>query len=248
MLIDTNKVKSLLPHMGGLVVVLGIAKLILFYCFFGINIVQYLELSESVILFFEDILFYFFALFLPLLTIILFVGHPIGQLNSEVAKRIELENNFIKRTWIFLKFYYPLTFFIALSIYSGKPNFALIVITLTIFILWQTRFVLKKYYNSGLEPTYSNIIVLIVVSIGFGYSEMKNQVKEIAHGKYKGTILHIKDKEKLVADTDMVYIGKTKDYYYLYDSTKQNAVIIPSDEVSKVELKNNSRGWWTLPE
>lgn len=178
----------------------------------------------------------------------MFVGHPIGQMNAAVAERIESENNFVKRTWIFLKIYCSLIFFILLSIYLGKPNFTLIVITLTMFILLQTRFVLKKYYNSGLEPTYSNIIALFAISIWFGFNETRNQVKEIALGKYNGTVLNIKDKEKLVADTTIVYIGKTKDYYYLYDKTKQNAVIIPSDEVSKVELKNNNRGWWTLPE
>jgi hypothetical protein len=45
----------------------------------------------------------------------------------------------------------------------------------------------------------------------------------------------------------IAYIGKTKDYYYLYDKKKGNAVIIPSDKVERVDLKNKYYWFWQYP-
>lgn len=112
--------------------------------------------------------------------------------------------------------------------------------------MFQTKFVIKKYYNSDLDATYINIIALLVASVGFEYGELNRQINQVDDGKYRGTILNIKDKEPIVADSTMIFVGKTKEYYYLFDKKKENALIIPSGEVDRVDLKNEDKKNWNF--
>ncbi len=246
-MINVEIIKRLFPFLNLLVIGLTVTKLILFYRYFGISIVQYIDISEAFILLFEDVLFYVATFLLTFIFTLLLVGHPIASIGSESTEKIASEQNLPKRIWLIFMWVLPIIALIMLSIYNGRPNIPLIIAVFVILIVFQTRFVLKTYYNSDLAATYTLIIGLIITTIVFEYNELKKQVMEIISGKYTGTTLHIKDKESMVTDSTLIYVGKAKDYYFLYDKKKENAVIISSGEVDRVDLKNNYRWFMEYP-
>ena len=245
MLIDIAILRKIFPYLNYLAVGLGITKLVVYYKSFGIDIVQYLEFSESLILFFNDLIM-FFILMVILVVVAIFGGHKPADKQSEIVERVLSHENGFKRFWEYLKENY---FTILLMINFSRFNGYFIIFPFVHYISYEANFVLRKRYGTELDSTYFNVFWYIFVFTLMDYSFMQNEIKAVkANTKYTGTTMQLKGAETVsTTDSTLVFVGKTKNYFYLYDKKKETAVIIPSSEVIKVNLKNNYNWPWQHP-
>lgn len=242
MLIDFSKLKPILPHIGGLAVFLGITKLVWFYNAFGISIVQYIDISEALILFFEDILWFLLFITVPFLLSFIFFGHSIADSHSTMIDNVTSQSNFWGRLFQFSKYYIVIIFFTILGIITGKgyefPVFLLIVM----FFLYEMRFKLKKRYNVDFDSTYHNLLWWFLINIYFGYGQLQREIKEVREtNRFENSSIILKEKDPIPIDSATLFLGHTKDYFFLYDTKSESAIILSSGEVLKVKLKNKRK-------
>jgi len=91
-----------------------------------------------------------------------------------------------------------------------------------------------------------------VIFIALDYSLLQKEIVAVRDfNKYHATTLQLNKQEgeesHIIPDSTIVFLGKTKNYFYLYDKKKEAAVIVSSGEVLKVELKNKYRWVWEYP-
>lgn len=77
---DTKPIKALIPFLPFLIILIGLLKTITFYSYFGININDFISLSEVTVLFADSITLIFFFLIAPFIIILMVIpdqrGYP----------------------------------------------------------------------------------------------------------------------------------------------------------------------------
>ncbi len=243
MLINFEKLKPLLPYINVLALGLGITKLVLFYREFGINIVQYIDFSEALILFLEDILWFILAIFIPFIISMLLFGHKMAEFYTSINKVIVEQPNYWKRLWTFSKYNAGFIIPIIIGFFTGiNLGLLILVVTVTYFLL-EIKFTLSKRYGIDFDSTYHNLIYWIALVMYFGFGRLQNQISQVRNtNMYEHSKLYMNEGEPILIDRTTIYLGKSKDYFYLYDKKRESAVIIPSSEVSRVDLRNTKKG------
>lgn len=249
MLVDFQILRKLFPYLNFVAIGLSIGKLMIYYSAFGVNILQYLDLSESIVLCFEDIVHFFLFLSALLVASILFL-HSLGDYNTENVDKAVIVENFWKRL---IAYVWHNKLLIAFYLYCGwlfNPYFLLVIPLL--YLLFEAGYKLKNRYKTDLNSTYHNVILWIVLFIAFDYSYLLREINATKYfGRYEGTILQVdtpkEEESRIVTNSEILFVGKTKEFYFLYDTTKQSALIIPSDKVLRVELKNKYKWFLEYP-
>lgn len=140
MLIDPTILRKLFPYLNYLAVMLGIAKLTAYYGSFGIDIVQFLDLSEALILFFNDILI--FLVFLAVLGVFaIFGGHSAGDAQREILESVMTHQNRWRRFWEYLKGNFA---FIFLLLMLSRNNHCFILALIVHYVAYELNFILRK--------------------------------------------------------------------------------------------------------
>lgn len=249
MLIDPAILRKLFPYLNFAAIGLGMIKLMFYYSAFGVNIIQYLDFSESLILCFESIIHLFLFLIVIFISSVLFL-HKIGDFNSGNSDNIISNQNFWKRL---AAYFGHNIWLIGVCIFLSwllNPYFLLVIPLL--YLLSETRYVLKHRYNTDLNSTYHNLILWGIFFVAFEYSFLLREVNATKYyARYEGTILTIdtqkEEESRIVSDSVILFVGKTKEFYYMYDKKKGSALIIPSDKVLEVDLKNKYRWFGEYP-
>jgi len=152
MLVDFQILKKLFPYLNYLAIGMAIAKLVIYYKAFGIDIVQYLELSEALVLFFNDLLM-FFALAAIMIIIAILGGHNIADKQGEAIEKVLSNPNKWKRLSAYCKENFYTT--LLLLIFSFNNPF-FIVLPFAHYLSYEANFVLRKRYGTPLNYTHFN--------------------------------------------------------------------------------------------
>lgn len=248
MLVDFQILKRLFPYLNFVAIGLSVTKIIIFYKAFGIDIMQYVDISEALGLYFGDI-FYFIAFVFLIILSSLFFLHEVGDENSRFSDKVMEQKKFDKRLLTYLQYNWMK---IAMNIYLAyllSPLF--ILLTIILYLLSEARFKLQNRYNVDLHSTYHNIILWGTIYIWFTFSMLHKEIVTVRNGKYQGTSVTIElpegGSQNIVSDSSSLFLGRTKTHLYFYDKKKETALIIPSDKVLRVELKNKYRWFWEYP-
>ena len=75
-------------------------------------------------------------------------------------------------------------------------------------------------------------LMMLISGIGLITASEINQVK---NGKYKGTIL-ITEKKDIPTNDTLIFVGKSEDYYFLYNLKRKYAEVIPISEVKGIKI------------
>jgi len=249
MLVNFQLLKKALPYLNVFAIALSIVKLMIYYNAFGINILQYLELSESIILCFESVIRLLFFLILLSLASIFFM-HIFGDINSGNAQKVISIDGFWKR---FLFFFWHNKYLVITYVYFSwlfTPYFLFIILIL--YLLSEIQFISQKRYNEDFPTTYYNLILWSIYFIAFEFYFTFKEISSVKyHQRYERTMIKIdtpkEEESRIVTNSEILFVGKTKEFYFLYDTTKQSALIIPSDKVLRVDLKNKYNWFWDYP-
>lgn len=215
----------LLSVLSAGIILFSLIKQCIYYGHFNIQIQDYIEISE---------LFLAFAGQLMLIVVgtaalaIIAVSHWQNRPKIGVIKLIVLGIIIFVFLGMNLNHATDSTYFR----YLIPLGFLSMVITISMI-----RFDSKKAYSIEINirnlPTFFVIVVFFLLLINITYLEAASTES----GQYLGTKIFTKD-STYVSDKNHFYIGKTQNYYFIYNKDS-STLVIPEREVTKFELKTH---------
>ena len=235
---------------------MGAIKQILFYKSFNFNVIEYIELSEVLILFLNDI--FYLILMIIMGVIFEFVQTSKYELNKieNIQKAIKQSENFGER----IKNYYRLykeglwaIFFLGildLVIYITSKTMNENIHLLFIFsvamcftmIIWtEIKLKIKRLSGDNISTRMNNLIVVFIVISAFFSNNIFNEIRSVKKDKiYYGTEIHYKkfnNKMKFISDSTSYYIGKTKNFVFIFQELNNSTKIIPVKNIDQIIMK-----------
>lgn len=218
----------------GFLIFNGFLKLDIFYKHWGVNIIEYLDLSEVILLFLNDIaLFLFFIVALLLHT---FLG-------SFATKNENIDNTFQKvlDTKLGISVFLGFTLLISvISYYMFFYDYNLRYLYVFIFVglqflikLIDTVFKKRKFITDK-----SLHISFLIIFVFFTYFKSQYDIynKEKDLNKY---VVNFENGDKIIVDSSALLLGKTKRYVFLWDKKTRTSRILNRDKI--IELTETKR-------
>lgn len=234
---------------GAILIFIGFLKQYWFYSHFGIAIQQYLTLDEILILFFAEIVYILkLTLFLLLyLLSIAIIGRIISSRQAKKNKGHINENEDESELDSFFD-----------ALFMGKKGAVLIVsiiaviITYILFICHQTTFTVLLlslmclqctiFFINWLTNTYDEdftmytafligLFVLLLCKNKIDINETQNQFTKIQYS------IELNDRT-INTSKDTLYLGKTKDYLYLFDNKSKQSIILKTENLNSIKERS----------
>ncbi len=254
---NTNEKRSLiemLPILSLCLIFVGFLKLKIYYSLFDINILEYLDLTEIVLLFLNDIsfivLFVIVILFYSL-GMIKFLGERNNEhLNFSTDSNPEWIENGIRNYFQNRKRWRKITitvFLISSILFYFFSN--LLLLCLTACYVFQSLFVIIENLMSQDEEefgapkfavTSSAIITILLFTIGLAYCDRD----AILFDNDKHITIVTNEGKFFESNNDYKYLGKTSKYTYLYCNSERKAEILKNEDVKKIEVKKIKNNFW----
>lgn len=215
---------ALIPYIGSILIFLEVCRLLIFYSFFNIDIINFVGIDELLVYFF-DLLPYGVGLFLwnLFLQFYLYDSNPNDPANSDtkIQKRINCSVHIID--WVILVcgivvFWqtYLQYKFLGIAILALVPYVGTLI--LKKFLQVNSKYVSKL--NGGL---IISLFFFLAIMINFTI----NHALDIKYkGKSLGVELQMENNQTFVSDSSVFYIGKTKDFVFIFNNeTKKSSAV-----------------------
>lgn len=243
--------KYYLPFVGTLVVIFGAVKMIIYFSLFGIKITSYLDFTEIITLFLEDILLFSSIVLFYLIIDLLLKSTDDRLLITENFNKALKEKSFLKRFNLyinceikFLHFVKVSLMFITLYYINLIKLFDLKFLLVFFWVLFVVRIILIEFrvkYNNDVQVSHTNIITIIFIFLGISVYVAYAEFNSIMHDKkYSETKVEL-TKTSFSTNDLYFYIGQTKNYIFFYNRIEKNCDVIPMNEVKKISIKNPHR-------
>lgn len=247
-------IKYILPYSGVILIIFGFIKFEIFYALFGINIANFLDLTEILTLFMNDILIHVSIFIIVSLLFFLIIPKKETDIGNALITETIKEKSFWKR----LKAYngsgvntlFVFTSYIALCIISYFVDNTQTWIYLSISFLIIGSFIIyilclefrRQYFikhNSFLSTIYIRFIYyisfIILITIKSAYTDYK---LILINKPYSGTIIKT-EKKTYISTKKFYYIGMTKNYIFFHNEIDNSNRVIPISEVKEILIKKS---------
>lgn len=229
------------PLIGGSLVFCGVLKLIFYYSYFNIEIINYLEFQEIITSFFYDIniimVFSVVMLFITY-TSINTVSNKTNYSIKDTAHRM-LINMYSHRFKYFL-FFFVMFLIIGILLFFKKIlfNYFIIYILTASFMQMLTFLTLKKTKEGDIDipDFYNNIIIGSSLSFSIFLFAQKD-IQETLSNKIESKIETTKGTIVCNKKTGNIYIGKTSKYEFIKLKNTNSIIVLPNKEILKYEFK-----------
>lgn len=204
------KLENLLKISFPLLIILALLKLTAYYYSFNVPIVEYLEISETITLFLNDIASYLLLLLIPFF----FTAKPSSpRYGLTYCAIICAAIAALNRSGDYFKAYLLLYF----------------ILLIIVLYFQQSRFKLDKWRLAII--VYSSVLLIATIMGVLQASGVKR-----AH-YYSEVEITIDDKV-IKTDSTLYYLGKTRNYIFLYDAVNKGPVIYAGGKIDKVVFKS----------
>lgn len=231
---------SYIPLLSVSLIIAGFLKVYLYFKYFSVNIIDYIELSEVVNLFMDNIIG-FFSLFLYSL-INSYLLYPSTLNDKELPTTAGLMfpsfcSNYTYYGGLIIISILLLLFFLKRArIYLHE--FILILLSIWIII----PFFISKIIRATLKISNSEIVtyLLVFVSIGliiYVILACYNEIFKVVYKKFYSNYSFKLKANQGPEDINKAYIGKTKGYFFFHDSETKDITIFPSSEIAEITVK-----------
>lgn len=217
----------------------GFIKVYLYFKYFKVNIIDYVELSEVINLFMDNILA-FLCLFLYSL-INIYLLYPSNLTEDNPTTTIGLMFPCICSGYL----YYIGLIIISVSLllfYLKRKHIYIHEFILIILSIWVIiPFFISKIIMHALKTPNSDIITIILVFVSFclmGYIILAcyNEIYKVVYKKfYSNYSFKIKENQSQ-KNIDIIYIGKTKGFYFFFNTKTKDVTIYPSSEIKEISI------------
>lgn len=256
---DLERLVKIFPAIGAFLIFIGFLKLYLYYGYWEINIINYLDFSEIILSFLNDlsVLFFFMLIFFLQLTVgvttIILAERKIINGKSNVSEVI-LENeesstiksvdtsknesiieevgNAVEKNirWVLLGFLIATT--VLYLLFLVFTNLVIMYIAFLVFVQFIILIVAdfsKSKLSNGQIQTALAIIIL-VHTVSMSYYD----IRKTETNPTKISLL-INGNEKINSSNEYIFLGKTTNYFYFFDKVNNESWIYPSSEVKRIE-------------
>jgi hypothetical protein len=222
----------------------AIIRLIFYYNEYYIDITQYLELSEILVLFLSHIIGFICATILGIV-ITLFI---IKRNNLSQEERIEIEIKKKNRLWSYVKDLSIILFIILPSIFllgftlfnlDTALTFVFAILVFICVVIIFTELSIKYYKETkNAIPTilvfYIQIFFIMILFIYLmNYFKFESNLKT---SKNQQKIIELTDNETITTDSISFIVGKTKNFMFYYSPTERK--VIPMTRVKMITVRN----------
>ncbi len=236
-----DKIVKIAPLTGALLIFCGVLKLIFYYSYFNISIINYLEFQEIITSFFEDIN----IIILFGMTMLLITFFTLNTLSNKANVQLD---DFAKKMMDFLyphRIKYFIFFMAVFLILNGLIYFDLIgynyfVIYILIFVTVQMLTYLFLSKDEDGEADIPNLYGMLIITISLSFSIFLLAQKDIQETISKPTESRIETADGTIIcnkETGNLYIGKTSKYGFFRIKNSNSIVIIPIEQITKFEFK-----------
>ncbi|CAA0189501.1 conserved membrane hypothetical protein [Tenacibaculum maritimum] len=236
-----EKIVKTSPLIGALLVFFGVLKLIFYYSYFNVQIINYLEFQEIITSFFEDInILIVFGMTMMFITFFAF-NTLSGKANLHIEDLAEKMLNFLY-SHRFKYFFLFLTLFLILYglIYFDIIQYNYFVIYILTFLVIQMLTCLFLSKDVDGEIDIPNIYLLIIMTISLSFSIFllaQKDIQETVNNNIESRIKTIEDNIICNKETGNLYIGKTSKYGFFRIKKLKSTVVIPNEKITKYEFK-----------
>ena len=238
-----NKVLDTIPKgiavLTSLLILLGIISSVVYYRSFGIDILDYITIGESLLLFISKFMFFSISLVFGILISRIFLKSPIEQIKKENDKILQNQSlklcQYIHLALVILPLFLLSVMGFSPFVLWMLPISFLVRIYVLSYIIKRLRivFYFKKINTKIIDYIQTvGISIIILVSIAMTEAYLVYEFH-----KNKAVTLFYSDGNSLQTDSNILYLGKSQRYYYLYDKKDNKAIIIKDDQIERVEIK-----------
>ena len=242
-----EKTIKLLPLLSILIITLGFVYYRAFYMSFGIRIVDYLELSEILTLFLDELyIFYTSVAFL----VVLYISIQNWKYTSEESKNLSTlpppiqSIRQLKKSEIVLIIVGALLIIIFFGgipylFIQNRAQFADLIPILSISVYIGFFIVASLASRSNYKAYFFNpyaIILFIILILNASGSFAKIRVHDITCGHVNSGTDFILDNSLIQSDSVCYYLGKTKNFLFYYDAEQQKATAYPMSRIKKMSF------------
>lgn len=222
-----------MPIVSVIILLSSIIKNSLYYSNFGINISEYIELSEFPLLFINDLPFYLVFLFsllfyLPLIYLRIYVRNKFGAEFFTFSKTKKFTELVIPASILVIILVLFFKFSIETKIVTIQTNI-ITVLSLTLLYIDRSIEFSKKYI------LWSSLTIMILFSGMNAFSE----IDIIEKGKNKKCVSFIINNKKFETNNKFSYLGKTKNYIFIYDLLKKRTLVFDFNKIENFIVKKN---------
>lgn len=236
-------ITKLLTYLAPFLIGVGLLKQVCFYSCFGINITEYIVLSEIIILSFDTSVFililYILMVFIP--------GLYFGQEKQQFQAAAQFQTSPRKYLLIY-KLVWGITIFGTFTLLSAfyfqrysSVTFVLwllLFIFLTLFFL--VHLVLAQHKkNPNYKQLKRNAHIFFhtgVVAFLFSFTGTLQAYSIKEKHLFKKIDIYL-EKEIFKSDTSKTVIGQTQNYVFTYDYKTQESNVIPKSDIKKLVIK-----------
>lgn len=259
---DLKKISELFAVVVPPLILCACIRLVVYYKNWDIPIIDYLSPTELLFSFIQPALVFialaaiYFAIVLILTAIPLGIAmykHKKNNKEEKPEKSSNEQTNIIKakknnvggqRFGSILKIIIRIfSYAVGLIIFFGEiwENYSIIAtlifhVTLLLVINWILKWIRG---TNGQSSSYQwTVIAILITLISASFFYARFEIHETAtHPKfYKFTL---SDSTIIRTNNKVIYLGKTNDYYFLFDSTHLQSIIIPTKQVNSINIKKS---------
>jgi hypothetical protein len=243
---DTTKLLSLA---GSSFIFLSILKSFIFYNTFGIRITNYLNFSEALLLFIDEIaifILYVFALFV-IIGLIFFISKRLYRISFTDLFIPSRKTNLFNKSLAALLILYPLfycPYAISKTVYQFYSTdifwslFIILYLTLGL-VLYSLYLLWKKYADQRDRYIRLYIPAITLLYLSLFYLHFLNRQLFLFHQNkiYKSVSCYKDGKKQFNTMPDSIhYLGSTHEYIFFYNYPEKRAIIFESKKFDQVEF------------
>jgi hypothetical protein len=251
-----DKLKENLPIISIGLLLLGFTRLITFYHFFHIDITAFIDLTEVLQLQFKFFTTRFLLILLSL-SITVFItrkfsksptGQTIPNLTSTPIQKQHKTPNLIGRHINAVRF--ALLALLSLSFFAYEwhkgintpiwPNLTIISFTISILYILQKQiiFVLQIFESTyGITSLHVNAFLYLSMFMSSAAMLSIQSAFQIMTNKPEFETTIIFSDHTITTNKDLIYVGKTKSFVFLYDKDKDQADVIPTGDIKQIQFR-----------
>lgn len=227
---------------SAILIFIAVVKQILFYNEFDISIVDYLTIGEMLTSIFDEV--YFFII----LIILGFIYAVVVQLFIESPKLVNNEYDSEKTRKFFLNVDIDIQFFtlLALSILIiclirfDVLNFwwcVLAVIIVFQFVIIGFQFFNRNDSNPYQATNKDSIAAIVACFCVFIFLSSHSDANKKRTNKSLTQIVLSNDTLKCDASANLIYLGKTENYCFIYNTQEKSKLVIKMEDVKRIIIK-----------
>lgn len=215
-----------------------------YYSLFGINLGSYITLAELPVLFIKDFMYVSIVIVIPYIIGLILFGDSIGKENTESYEEITKKSG-KERAIFYLKDY---AFLIIPTIISTilsyfKPYFILLAIVFSVLtissILIKEAMVSNNVTLDAENTTAINTMQLLISVITVLVVVAYRHAEEVKTQSTASSITLITDRKVFFCKYTLRYIGRTKDYTFIYDQKRERTEIIKNSDITTEKKQVN---------